>query len=67
MEYEWLLFVFLLAIVVELWMLVSMVGSLISAMISVAAEAKNKEAMDLTDEWFIREYNRRFSNVRDNK
>jgi hypothetical protein len=67
MEYELVLYLFLGLI---FWMLVrlnALVFSLVDGLSIAVKQARKREVMDLTDEMFIREYNRRFSSTRENK
>ena len=63
MEYEWVLFVFLLLIVWQIWRLTFLVAGFVVGLAKFIKMAEKQEVMDLTDEMFIREYNRRFSKV----
>jgi len=67
MEYEWLLFVFLLLINWQLWRLTFLLAGFVVGLAKVIRMAEKQEISQLADEMFIREYNRRFSNVRENK
>ncbi len=67
MEYEWLLFVFLLLISWQLWRLTFLLAGFVVGLAKVIRMAEKQEITDLADEMFIREYNRRFSSVRENK
>ncbi len=67
MEYEWLLFVFLGLISWQLWRLTFLLAGFVVGLAKVIRMAEKQEITDLADEMFIREYNRRFSNVRENK
>ncbi len=63
MEYEWLLFVFLLLISWQLWRLTFLLAGFVVGLAKVIRMAEKQEITDLADEMFIREYNRRFSKV----
>ena len=65
MEYEWLLFVFLLLISWQLWRLTFLLAGFVVGLAKVIRMAEKQEISQLADEMFIREYNRRFS--RENK
>ncbi len=67
MESEWLLFLFLLLISWQLWRLTLLLAGFVVGLDKVIRMAEKQEITDLADEMFIREYNRRFSNVRENK
>ncbi len=67
MEYEWLLFLFLLLISWQLWRLTFLLAGFVVGLAKVIRMAEKQEITDLADEMFIREYNRRFSSVRENK
>lgn len=67
MEYEWLLFVFLLLISWQLWRLTFLLAGFVVGLAKVIRMAEKQEITDLADEMFIREYNRRFSSTRENK
>jgi hypothetical protein len=67
MEYEWLLFVFLLLISWQLWRLTFLLAGFVVGLAKVIRMAEKQEISQLADEMFIREYNRRFSSVRENK
>ncbi len=67
MEYEWLLFVFLLLISWQLWRLTFLLAGFVVGLAKVIRMAEKQEITDLADEMFIREYNRRFSSIRENK
>ncbi len=63
MEYEWLLFVFLLLISWQLWRLTFLLAGFVVGLAKVIQMAEKQEISQLADEMFIREYNRRFSKV----
>lgn len=63
MEYEWLLFVFLVLICWQLWRLTFLLAGFVVGLAKVIHMAEKQEIIDLADEMFIREYNRRFSKV----
>ncbi len=63
MEYEWLLFLFLLLISLLLWRLPFLLAGFVVVLAKVIRMAEKQEITDLADEMFIREYNRRFSKV----
>ena len=65
MEYEWLLFVFLLLISWQLWRLTFLLAGFVVGLAKVIRMSEKQEISQLADEMFIREYNRRFS--RENK
>lgn len=65
MEYEWLLFLFLLLISWQLWRLTFLLAGFVVGLAKVIRMAEKQEISQLADEMFIREYNRRFS--RENK
>ncbi len=67
MEYEWLLFVFLLLISWQLRRLTFLLAGFVVGLAKVIRMAEKQEITDLADEMFIREYNRRFSSTRENK
>ncbi len=67
MEYEWLLFLFLLLISWQIWRLTFLLAGFVVGLAKVIRMAEKQEITDLADEMFIREYNRRFSSVRENK
>ena len=67
MEYEWVLFVFLLLINWQLWRLTFLLAGFVVGLAKVIRMAEKQEISQLADEMFIREYNRRFSSVRENK
>ena len=67
MEYEWLLFVFLLLISWQIWRLTFLLAGFVVGLAKVIRMAEKQEISQLADEMFIKEYNRRFSNVRENK
>ncbi len=67
MEYEWLLFVFLGLISWQLWRLTFLLAGFVVGLAKVIRMAEKQEITDLADEMFIREYNRRFSSIRENK
>ncbi len=63
MEYEWVLFVFLLLICWQIWRLTFLLAGFVVGLAKVIRMAEKQEITDLADEMFIREYNRRFSKV----
>ena len=65
MEYEWLLFVFLLFICWQIRQLTVLLAGFVFGLAKVIRMAEKQEITDLADEMFIREYNRRFT--RENK
>lgn len=67
MEYEWLLFLFLLLISWQIWRLTFLLAGFVVGLAKVIRMAEKQEITDLADEMFIREYNRRFSSIRENK
>ncbi len=67
MEYEWLLFVFLGLISWQLWRLTFLLAGFVVGLAKVIQMAEKQEISQLADEMFIREYNRRFSSIRENK
>ena len=67
MEYEWVLFVFLLLISWQLWRLTFLLAGFVVGLAKVIRMSEKQEISQLADEMFIREYNRRFSSVRENK
>ncbi len=67
MEYEWLLFVFLLLISWQIWRLTFLLAGFVVGLAKIIRMAEKQEISQLADEMFIREYNRRFSSVRENK
>ena len=67
MEYEWLLFLFLLLISWQLWRLTFLLAGFVVGLAKVIRMSEKQEISQLADEMFIKEYNRRFSNVRENK
>ncbi len=67
MEYEWLLFVFLGLISWQIWRLTFLLAGFVVGLAKVIRMAEKQEITDLADEMFIREYNRRFSSIRENK
>ena len=58
MEYEWLLFVFLGLIFWQLIRLNFLLGGFIVGLAKVVRVIERGEIRDLTDEMFVREYNR---------
>jgi hypothetical protein len=67
MEYEWVLFVFLGLISWQIWRLTFLLAGFVVGLAKVIRMAEKQEISQLADEMFIREYNRRFSSVRENK
>lgn len=67
MEYELVLFVFLLLISWQIWRLTFLLAGFVVGLAKVIRMAEKQEITDLADEMFIREYNRRFSSIRENK
>lgn len=67
MEYEWVLFVFLGLISWQIWRLTFLLAGFVVGLAKVIRMAEKQEITDLADEMFIREYNRRFSSIRENK
>jgi len=67
MEYEWLLFLFLLLISWQIWRLTFLLAGFVVGLAKVIRMAEKQEISQLADEMFIKEYNRRFSSVRENK
>ncbi len=67
MDYWFVLFVFLGLISWQLWRLTFLLAGFVVGLAKVIRMAEKQEITDLADEMFIREYNRRFSNVRENK
>jgi len=67
MEYEWLLFLFLLLISWQIYRLTFLLAGFVVGLAKVIRMAEKQEISQLADEMFIKEYNRRFSSVRENK
>jgi hypothetical protein len=67
MEYEWVLFVFLGLISWQLWRLTFLLAGFVVGLAKIIRLAEKGDLTDITDEMFIKEFNRRFSNVRENK
>lgn len=67
MEYWFVLFVFLGLIVWQLMRLTFLLAGFVVGLAKVIRMAEKQEITDLADEMFIREYNRRFSSIRENK
>ena len=58
MEYEWVLFVFLGLISWQLWRLTFLLAGFVIGLVKVVRVIEKGEIRDLTDEMFVREYNR---------
>ena len=67
MEYEWVLFVFLLLISWQLWRLTFLLAGFVVGLAKIIRMAEKGDLTDITDEMFMKEFNRRFSSVRENK
>jgi hypothetical protein len=67
MEYEWLLFVFLLLINWQLWRLTFLLAGFVVGLAKVIKLAEKGDLTDITNEMFMKEFNRRFSSTRENK
>ena len=67
MEYEWLLFVFLVLISWQLWRLTFLLAGFVVGLAKIIRLAEKGDLTDITDEMFIKEFNRRFSSIRENK
>ena len=67
MEYEWVLFVFLLLISWQLWRLTFLLAGFVIGLAKIIRLAEKGDLTDITDEMFMKEFNRRFSSVRENK
>ncbi len=67
MEYELVLFVFLGLISWQIWRLTFLLAGFVVGLAKVIQMAEKQEISQLADEMFIREYNRRFSSIRENK
>ncbi len=67
MDYWFVLFVFLGLIVWQIWRLTFLLAGFVVGLAKVIQMAEKQEISQLADEMFIREYNRRFSSIRENK
>ena len=67
MEYEWVLFVFLGLICWQLWRLTFLLAGFVVGLAKIIRLAEKGDLTDITDEMFIKEFNRRFSSIRENK
>ena len=67
MEYEWVLFVFLGLISWQLWRLTFLLAGFVIGLAKIIRLAEKGDLTDITDEMFMKEFNRRFSSTRENK
>ena len=67
MEYEWVLFVFLGLISWQLWRLTFLLAGFVVGLAKIIRLAEKGDLTDITDEMFMKEFNRRFSSTRENK
>ncbi len=67
MDYWFVLFVFLGLISWQIWRLTFLLAGFVVGLAKVIQMAEKQEISQLADEMFIREYNRRFSSIRENK